>query len=146
MKTIQVISDKAAISLSFLCAIHCLAVPLLVVYLPTVAISSLTDEALHLWLLGVVMPVSAFATVLGCQHHQRYRLVFIVGLGLSVLSVSVIFGHDWFGESGERLLSLIGAGIIAWGHFLNFKLCQTDTGMNCDCSSHKSAHKQIFET
>jgi MerC mercury resistance protein len=142
MKNIQAISDKAAISLSFLCAIHCLVVPVLVVYLPTVVISSLTDETLHLWLLVVVMPVSAFAMVLGCQHHQRYRLVFIVGLGLSVLSGSAFFGHAWLGESGERLLSLIGAGIIAMGHFWNFKLCQTDTGMDCDCSTHN----QILET
>lgn len=135
MKTIQAISDKAAISLSFLCAIHCLAVPLLVVYLPTVAMSSLTAEASHLWLLIVVIPISAFAMLLGCRQHQRYRVMVVAGVGLSLLSVSALFGHDWFGESGERLLSLVGSSIIALGHFWNFKLCQADT--NCDCSAHQ---------
>ncbi|BFM18074.1 MerC domain-containing protein [Maricurvus nonylphenolicus] len=137
MKTIQAYSDKAAISLSLLCALHCLAVPLLVVYLPTLALPALTGEALHLWLLVVVIPVSAFAMFLGCKQHQRYRLGFFVGTGLSVLFISAIFGHDWFGEMGERVLTLVGSSIIAFGHFQNFKLCQIDK--DCECSSNTKA-------
>lgn len=126
MKTIQAVSDRVAISLSFLCAIHCLAVPLLVVYLPTLALPFLTGEALHLWLLVVVIPVSALAMLLGCQQHQRYRLALFVGVGLAVLFVSAIFGHDWFGEMGERLVTLLGSSIIALGHVQNFKLCHVE--------------------
>lgn len=126
MKTIQTISDKAAISLSLLCAVHCLAVPLLVIYLPTLALPALTGEAFHIWMLVVVIPVSAFAMQLGCKQHQRYRLALFVGVGLAVLFISAIFGHDWFGEMGERLVTLLGSSIIALGHVQNFKLCQVE--------------------
>jgi len=37
----------------------------------------------------------------------------------------VLLDEELIGHSGEKWLTVIGASIIAIGHFLNFRLCRT---------------------
>ena len=53
-KEVNIYLDKTAISLSVVCAVHCLFVPLVLLYAPTLAISVLTDEWFHSLLLFLV--------------------------------------------------------------------------------------------
>ncbi|NRA53717.1 MAG: MerC domain-containing protein [Gammaproteobacteria bacterium] len=132
MNNTQRISDKAAISLSLLCTVHCLALPLIAVFLPSIAVLPLADEAFHLWLLVAVVPVSAYALTLGCKKHQRYRVVATGVIGLSTLVAAALFGHDMLGETGEKALTVVGTIIIAFGHIWNYRLCKSKD--NCGCS------------
>ena len=55
--------------------------------------------------------------------HGKYN-VYLYGIfGIGTLLIGSIFGHDYFGENGEIILTLIGAGIISLGHLKNQKLC-----------------------
>ena len=124
MKTIQAYSDKLAISLSFLCMLHCLALPALLIMVPSMTALQLDNEAFHLVMLIGVIPISLYALSVGCQLHQRYRLLAMGGVGLLFLIGAVTFGEAFFGESGEKILTLIGSLIIILGHYWNFRLCQ----------------------
>lgn len=131
MKNILEISDKLAISLSFLCTLHCLVLPLVLVLLPSLAILPFENEIFHQGLLIAVIPISIFALTMGCKKHKRYRLLLLGGLGLCFLIASAILGHDALGETWEKILTVIGASLIALGHVLNYRLCQTQD--NCGC-------------
>lgn len=131
MNNLQVLSDKSAIGLSLLCAIHCLALPLAAVLLPSIAVLPLADEAFHYWMLIGVLPISAYALTMGCKKHQHYRLLIIGGVGLSILVFAAFAGHDLLGETGEKTLTVIGAMILALGHILNHRRCQYQD--RCDC-------------
>lgn len=131
MKPLQEISDKMAISLSLLCAIHCLVTPLAAVMLPSIAALSLDDEVYHVWMLIAVLPLSAYALTMGCTKHKRYRLLLIGSAGLLLLGVAAFLAHDLLGRAWEILLTLVGAGIIALGHFFNFRLCQQHGACGC---------------
>lgn len=132
MKNLNIFADKMAISLSLLCAIHCLASPLLILLLPSIAALGLSGEAFHIWMLVAVVPTSAYALTMGCKQHQCYR-PFVLGLaGLCFLISAVVLGESLFGEAGEKVLTLIGAGIMAVGHGWNYRLCQRQT--SCTCS------------
>lgn len=125
--------DKLAIGLSLACAIHCLVIPLALVLLPTLSVSFLADESVHLWMLLAVVPTSVMALFLGCRRHgQNYILMFGIP-GLMILAVTAIWGHEWFGESGEKVISFFGAGLIALAHFNNHRLCRL-TQCKCDPS------------
>ena len=52
-----------------------------------------------------------------------YNVYFYGAIGISLLLIAVFFGHDYFGENGETFLTLLGAGIISYGHFKNQQLC-----------------------
>lgn len=132
---IQTLTDKLAIGLSLLCAAHCLAFPLLMIWVPSIAALQLDGEAFHLWMLIAVIPTSVYALTMGCRKHKRYQLLFFGVVGLAFLVSAVLF-HEIIGESGEKWLTVIGAAIMAIGHFLNFRLCQSHEE-GCDCPEHQ---------
>ncbi|MTI12948.1 MerC domain-containing protein, partial [Sansalvadorimonas verongulae] len=70
MKTLQIVTDRLAISLSFLCLMHCLALPLLLVTLPSLTVLNLENELFHVGMVAFVIPTSLYALTLGCKKHQ----------------------------------------------------------------------------
>lgn len=139
MKNLQTLSDKTAISLSLLCAAHCLVFPLVVVLVPSAVALPLGDEAFHFWMLVVVLPLSAYALTIGCKKHKRYHLLLMGGMGLFILCATAFLGHEVLGENLEKLGTVMGASVIALGHFWNYRWCQYQDGCSgTDC--HDSGH------
>ncbi|MDY7026034.1 MAG: MerC domain-containing protein [Pseudomonadota bacterium] len=124
MKTLQPTSDLFAIGLSMACAVHCLLLPFLLVFMPSALAMVLDNEAFHTWMLIAVIPLSFFALTLGCRQHKRYQLLALCSVGLLLMVSAVLWGESWFGELGEKFLTLAGALFVALGHWLNHRLCR----------------------
>lgn len=116
--------DKLAVSTSMLCAIHCLSLPLLLGFLPALGTTVFGQEAFHVMLLWFVIPLSLVALSLGCRTHKDWRVALLGFVGLAMLITTAVLGHDILGETGERVMTLMGAGAIAAGHLLNYTLCR----------------------
>ena len=116
--------DKAAIGLSFACALHCLMVPLLLALFPSGALSGLGDERIHLGLLLLIIPISVFSLTLGCRLHRILTVVALGVAGICILTFSALVAHDVGGESLETAGTLLGSGVVALSHALNFKFCR----------------------
>ena len=117
--------DKAAIGLSFTCALHCLMVPILLALFPSGALSGLGDERIHLGLLALIIPISVFSLTLGCRVHRILTVVAVGVTGICILIFSALLAHDIGGESLETAGTLLGSGIVALSHALNFKFCRS---------------------
>lgn len=124
MRSAQEITDKFAISLSLLCAIHCLASPVMLVLLSSLTVLQLDNEAFHQWMLVAILPATIYALTIGCKKHKRYQLLFLGFTGLTLLVLAVFLGEKTTGEYGEKILTVLGATLIASGHYFNFRLCQ----------------------
>ncbi len=122
--------DKLAIGLSLACTVHCLILPVLLVVLPTLGGTALGDERFHQWLLFAVLPISIFALSIGCHRHKKSGVLVLGVLGLGALIFAVLLGHDVLGEIGEKVVSVLGASLIALGHWRNHRLCQR---LDCHC-------------
>ena len=133
---IQTLTDKFAIGLSLLCAAHCLAFPLAMIWLPSLAALQLDGESFNLWMLLAVIPTSVYALPMGCMKHKRFQLLVLGFIGLALMISAVLF-EESVGESGEKWLTVIGATFMAVGHFLNYRLCRSHQGA-CDCPEHQS--------
>ena len=133
MKTAQAITDKFAMGLSLMCAIHCLTIPLLLAMLPSMAALQLDNEAFHLWMIVAVLPTSLYALTLGCRQHKRYRLFILGSIGLALLVLALVLGEARIGEVGEKVLTALGAGFVAVGHWFNYRLCRIEKQESCDC-------------
>ena len=116
--------DRTAISLSVICLLQCLALPVSLLFFPTFFLLPLIEQWFHSLLLLFVVPISIFAMLLGCRKHKSYNIIFYGLLGLGILIVNVIWGHDLFGESGEIISTAIGTSILSYGHIQNQKLCK----------------------
>ena len=100
-------ADKAAIGLSLLCAVHCLALPLFLSLFPAMVAIGFQDERFHLLMLVSVVPMSLFALTLGCRQHRSFYVLGSGALGILFLIASIALGHDLLGESGETVMTLI---------------------------------------
>ena len=116
--------DKAAIGLSFACTLHCLMVPLFLAIFPSSTLSGLGDERIHLGLLALIIPISVFSLTLGCRVHRNLTVVAVGVTGICILCFSALLAHDMGGESLETAGTLLGSGIVALSHALNFKSCR----------------------
>ena len=125
------ITDKLAIFLSLTCAIHCLFLPIILRLLPSIGALQFNNETFHLWMVVAVIPTSIFALFMGCRKHKHYQLLIIGSIGLFFLILAVILGEKIIGEFGEKVLTLVGALTIIFGHYKNFHLCQ----QKIDCHS-----------
>ena len=133
MKAAQVITDKLAIGLSLACAIHCLALPVLLVLLPGTVALQLDNEAFHLWMVAAVLPSSVYALTVGCKQHKRYQVLFLGFIGLVLLVLALALGEDRIGEAGEKILTVAGAAFIAFGHWFNYRICHAQKHKDCAC-------------
>lgn len=120
----QITLDKIAVYLSAICAVQCLALPIAMLFLPSLSVLPVSEELFHTLLLYLVIPVSIFAMVMGCKKHKSYNIIFYGALGLSILLVSAIYGHDLFSDSGEIAATLVGTSVLSFGHIKNQKLCK----------------------
>ena len=75
-----------AIGLSVLCAVHCLLTPVLLVLFPVIASTFWVERDFHLWMLFFVLPTTCIAVFMGCRKHRDRWIIFLSGLGLSLLA------------------------------------------------------------
>lgn len=131
MNKINDVGDKSAICLSFACVLHCILLPLMLIFLPTVtALNVISDESVHLWLVCAVAPISLLAVGFGYRYHGQVKVLVTNVAGVLVLISAILFGHDlWFGK-GEIILTLTGSALIIFSHVKNLllrqaKMCDT---------------------
>ena len=122
--------DGLAISLSFLCAVHCLFMPSFIILAPSLLSISFDNDFMHYLILALAIPISIFALSAGYKAHKSLSMIFIGFLGLSILLFAVLFGNSLFGEIGEKGLTLFGSVIVASAHYRNLKVCKE---LDCDC-------------
>ncbi len=117
--------DKVAISLSALCAIHCLLMPVVIAIVPSLIALPFADERFHLVLLLFVLPTSVIALFMGCRKHRRWNVVGWGSAGIVVLIGTVMAGHEVLGETLEKLATMLGVSLVVVGHTLNFRQCRS---------------------
>ena len=122
LPSVQPLFDRIAVGLSGACAVHCLLTPVVLIALPAFG-SILSDAQFHVAMLALVLPISSYALFSGCRQHGN-RVVLLPGsLGLCIIVVSAFCGHQLFGESGERVVTILGSSLVAISHFLNMARC-----------------------
>ena len=88
-------------------------------------------EKFHEVLLWAVVPITAISLSIGCKKHKGVTTALLGVVGLAILIVTAMLGHDGLSETSERILTLIGATIIAVAHIRNYQLCR-DITCRCD--------------
>ena len=128
----QVNADKASITLSLACMIHCLLMPSFLVLTSGFFALSIDNELIHKAFLIIVLPVSLYALITGYRNHRILSYFYIGTSGLWILIFAVFFGDGIFGELAEKSLTLLGSIIVASAHYKNYKACK-----ELDCSCHE---------
>jgi hypothetical protein len=111
--------DRLAIVLSGLCVVHCIASAVLVAMLSAVG-GMLVDPIFHEIGLTFAIGLGAFGLGRGALQHGYLWPLAVGSLGLGMMAGAMTLPHDAeFLEGGEALWTIIGVGILAFGHDLN---------------------------
>jgi hypothetical protein len=133
----QQIFDRIAIAVSGVCVFHCLVAPFVLIMAPALAWVNDSEGVFHRVLLILILPTSVLALSLGCRRH-RDRLTLMLGAGgLLQLGITGLWGHELFGELGERISTVIGSAFLVTSHLRNYRLCRRDECRRC--VSHASS-------
>lgn len=113
--------DRIAITLSAICIVHCLAVPLLVGLLPIAAISFGDNQHFHELMLWLVVPTSLVGFSMGFGVHRNVGIVLTGALGVVVLWLVAIYGHGVWRTDVEVVVSVAGSLVLGGAHWMNFR-------------------------
>ena len=126
---IQIYLDRFAIALSGICAIHCIALPIVASLIPLLSATVVHGYALHeFWfhqfILLFILPISLVALMVGYRCHKQPIPIVVAIVGLLVLVLNALFAEVLISNqilplSGETIITIIGGIIHATGHVLN---------------------------
>ncbi len=121
--------DRFAITLSGLCAIHCIALPIAASVTPILMATidhgnSVHEFWFHQFILIFIVPISLFALIAGYRCHHKNTPMYISGLGLIMLVTIALFAEQLITQqilshTGETVFTVIGGVIHATGHIMN---------------------------
>ena len=111
--------DLAGATLSSLCALHCLLIPLVAGALPVAALHG--SERLEAGLLGLSILVALIASYAGWRLHRRGWTLAIVAAAIAAIVAGRALGE---GQSLGRVLVIAGALGLAGSHLCNRYLCR----------------------
>ncbi len=133
------ITDKLSICLSLCCILHCIALPLVIILIPSISSFWINDENVHIFLVLLAVPISLFAMLKSLRKHNNSKCIVLAVLGLLLL-VAAIFIHDiglsgehvqeehghdehsGIGETLETIFTVIGGLVLLGAHLLNIRL------------------------
>ena len=107
--------DRIAIGLSGLCLVHCLATAVFLALLSSIG-GLLGAPIVHEVGLTFAIVLAGIALGRGALEHGFMLPVAVGALGLGVMAGALQLPHD----GSEALFTMVGVGIVALGHRLNF--------------------------
>ncbi len=105
---------------SALCAVHCLAVPVVVAMGAGNGLAWLSDPWLEFGFIGAAIAIAGWSLARSYfQHHRKFTAISVVAGGFLLLLLSRFVEHEW-----EPTLAVLGGIVIAAAHVVNWRLCR----------------------
>ena len=125
------LADRVGAAASFLCALHCAALPFVLAVLPALGLGFLAD---HLFERIFIACASGFALTVLLHGYRRHRdaraLAFLVpGLLLLWIGGFLLDGHTT--AALHAVLVALGGSCVALAHVTNLRV--QHAGTSCDC-------------
>ena len=124
--------DRAVMTASITCAVHCAALPLILMALPALGLAWLDSEWVD-WTMVLVAAVIAFrAHRGGLALHRKCLPVGVAAMGILLIISAICLLK---GSASMHYLQASGATMVAGSHWLNHRLCRSCA--TC-CDEHAS--------
>lgn len=122
--------DILGIVASGLCMVHCVALPLILLVVPTMASEVLSCDCTHAVLAGAVTLFCMMAIFPGFRVHGNRPVLLTMLAGLALVLVAT-FGCHLLGEQFEMPVISVGNILVVFAHLRNRHLMKKDQCLNC---------------
>lgn len=107
--------DKIGICTSVLCIVHCLAVPVLLVFGFDSALRFIEEEWIEWVIMGAALCIGLSSFITGYKEHKQHFILFLFLAGFFLIVVGDSVHHAWTSAA----ISVAGASIVVYAHFQN---------------------------
>jgi len=101
---------------ALLCLVHCLFLPIVLAWMPLLSRSTNLGINLHLWVVCIAGPVSAWLLISAVRQYKRI----IVSVGMSGLALLILALLWPLTTQQETLVSVAGSVMLAGAHLGNW--------------------------
>ena len=115
------LADRFGATASFLCAVHCALLPLIIAALPAIGLGFLAN---HRFERGFIMFASALALTtlfIGFRRHHRFRAFWFLAPGILLLFAGIAVDFEQ-SATVHAVLVAIGGTLVTVAHLTNLKL------------------------
>jgi len=129
------LGDRLGATASFLCALHCAALPFVLTVLPALGLGFLAEHAFERVFIAFASALALTVLIRGYRQHHSARALAVLAPGLALLWLGgfVVDGHDTVGL--HALLVSIGGSCVAFAHLTNLRLTNGHERSDC-CREH----------
>ncbi|MFN8673028.1 MAG: MerC domain-containing protein [Candidatus Sericytochromatia bacterium] len=121
--------DSIGFSASFICALHCAFLPILLTSISTSKLSFLSNPFFEITMILISVFIGITSLLPSYKEHKNLIPLASLFLGF----IFIFMGHFVVGESLESIITPIGAFIVAFSHIINIKIYSV---LHKDCLSH----------
>lgn len=119
---------KVGLLASLICAIHCTALPLLMIVIPTTGVYLFINETFELILLGLSLLFNIANLCFGYRQHRSNKAVAVLAVGLFIFVIGRLMHHHNY-HSGIQfdlfnIFMVSGGLLMALSSLINDKLCK----------------------
>lgn len=116
--------DVTGTAVSWLCLIHCVALPFFISILPLIGLSFLLEETTERVFIGISAAVAGLSLLPAYfRKHGKLHSIFLAAAGIGLILVT----HLLFEENLTAKIIFLASGaiLISAAHLLNRRLCRT---------------------
>ena len=109
--------DFAGLTASVICALHCIAVPIILSLGVANSSHLMHDHSFDIVVIALGIVIATFSLLGDFKKHRSLLPIMLVILGFSILTTGILMGHDTF----HVFMSVIGSSFVASAHYINWK-------------------------
>ncbi|MFI4969276.1 MAG: MerC domain-containing protein [Lysobacterales bacterium] len=115
------IADRFGATASFLCAVHCALLPLVIAVLPALGLSFLADHRIERAFIIFASVLALTTLSVGFRRHQRFRAFWFLAPGIVFLLTGILIDIDG-NMAVHAMLVAAGGTLVAIAHLTNLRL------------------------
>ena len=115
------LADRFGATASFLCAIHCALLPLVIAVLPAFGLEFLADHRFERAFIAFAGLLALTTLVVGFRRHQRFGAFWFLAPGICLLVAGIVIDFDQ-ASIPHAICVAIGGTLVAFAHMTNLRL------------------------
>ena len=115
------LADRFGATASFLCAVHCALLPLVIASLPAIGLGFLANHRFERGFIAFASVLALTTLIIGFRRHQKFRAFWFLVPGILLLAAGIIVDFE---ESAtmHAILVALGGTLVAVSHLTNLRL------------------------
>ena len=113
--------DRLGATASFLCAVHCAALPLVIATLPAIGLGFLANHRFEHGFVAFASVLALTTLIVGFRRHHRFRAFWFLVPGILLLAAGMIVDFE-SSATAHAVLVAMGGTLVAVSHLTNLRL------------------------